>query len=197
MFALLLSALLMHPVHETVSEIEWNPQSGRLEVAVRLSVLDEQWIQQRHATNREPVNKWAIRYLQSRFRVDPSANVKLAESPANASSVAEVPPTNTAQARRHAVYHWIGREEEGSHVWWYFEIETAKKAKPAVVEQRMLFEREDKYANRVLILGKTESKVSKATVSRRAVTLTIDQPTARLDAPASKARNDAKKLQRQ
>ncbi len=34
----------MHPVHETVTEVQWNFKTHRMEVAVRLAAEDERWI---------------------------------------------------------------------------------------------------------------------------------------------------------
>lgn len=41
---LLLTTLLLHPVHETIAEIEWNAKTKRLEVALRLDSVDDDWI---------------------------------------------------------------------------------------------------------------------------------------------------------
>lgn len=41
---LFIAAFILHPVHETIAEIEWNNESQRLEVAVRLDAIDDQWI---------------------------------------------------------------------------------------------------------------------------------------------------------
>lgn len=40
----LLTFLVVHPVHETISEIEWNDDTKRLEVAMRVDAIDDQWI---------------------------------------------------------------------------------------------------------------------------------------------------------
>ena len=40
----LFTTLLVHPVHETIAEIEWNDETKRLEVALRLDAIDDQWI---------------------------------------------------------------------------------------------------------------------------------------------------------
>lgn len=146
-----LLTLLMHPVHETVAELEWNAESKRLEVALRLSLLDEQWIRQQHP-KMENVGQAAIEYLQKRFQVDPITSKRTAEE----------------KAPR---YHWVGREEQGSHVWWYFEIEPSGGQAPKVISSRMLLERDDRYRHRVIVLGRNH---------QRATTLTPSKPTAKL-----------------
>ena len=55
---------------------------------------------------------------------------------------------------------------------WYFEIEPENRKMPVWIQQRMLFEREEGFTNRILILGQ---------VPRRSLTLTIGRPKARLD----------------
>ena len=150
MVQLLIYAALLHPVHETVSEIEWNEKSHRLEVALRLDVLDEQWLRRQLGTNAK-VDDWAIRYLQKTFRVAP------------------LPEKGQPDPTR---YHWIGRDAEGSHAWWYFEIEPLDRSRPKSIQQRMLFEKEDNFVNRILVLGQ---------VPRRSLVLTIGRPRADLD----------------
>lgn len=44
---LILTAFLLHPVHETIAEVEWNAETKRLEVALRLDVVDAEWIRRR------------------------------------------------------------------------------------------------------------------------------------------------------
>ena len=150
----------MHPVHETVSEIEWNERTRRLEVAVRMSVLDEQWIEKNYATD-DKLSVWAIAYLKSNFRIDPSERKERQD----------LKKKELAQT-----YNWIGRGEEGSHVWWYFEIEPKSGKRPKILEQRMMFERNDNFANRILVLDR---------VPRVAATLTIQQPILSLEKVAN------------
>lgn len=176
----------MHPVHETVSEIQWNPATGRVEVALRMSVLDEEWILRNHGDKQQDVKVWGIHYLTQTFRVGSKA-----ESVAGkAAAKKDVKPDR---------YHWVGRKDEGAHVWWFFEIEPTAKQKPATVSQRMFFSRHDGYANRVLILGDPPAAIDDAlddaapakdaTVPRRSVTLTIQRPTTNLDVIADDERS--------
>ncbi len=151
MLGFFLAALLMHPVHETVAEIEWNPETGRLEVALRLDALDEQWLRKRVPQDRQSEGQWELAYLKSRCRIaaPPEEN--------------GVDPTT---------YRWIGRDEERGHVWWYFEIEPGDKQPPTWIEQRVLFEKEQNQANRVVVLGG---------VPKRTLVLTMQRPKAFLN----------------
>ncbi len=158
-----LAVMLLHPIHETVAEIEWNPKTARLEVALRMSVLDEQWIERKYESDKPAV--WAVDYLRRHVRVGPDTRIaKPADQPT-------------------AKYHWVGREQRGSHVWWFFEIEPQDSTPPTVIEQRMLFDRDESYANRVVVLGQDV---------RQAVTLTLRKPLAKIDLDAgSKSVPDA------
>lgn len=154
MSAILLFAALIHPVHETVAEVEWNPKTERLEVALRLDALDEQWLRKRADGDAEDVAAWALPYLRDRFRISER-------------------PKKNEQDR--TAYRWIGRQAEGSHVWWFFEIGPEDKQRPSWIDVRLLLERERNYTNRILILDQAP---------RRSLTLTIEKPKANLNQPA-------------
>ena len=148
MFGFLLIGALLHPVHETVAEIEWNARSGCLEVAIRLDVLDEQWLRrlavranderaktakdERAAKAKDQAERWELAYLRNRFRIS------------------EMPGKNKPDD---VTYRWIGRDQQRGHVWWYFEIEPGDKMPPAWLEHRVLFEKESDQSNRVVLLG--------------------------------------------
>ena len=151
MLGFLLVAVMMHPVHETVAEIEWNPETHRLEVALRLDALDEQWLRRRATKSQPTEDHWELNYVKSRFRT------------------AEPPAENDIDS---IAYRWLGRDEERGHVWWYFEIEPFDKQPPAWIEHRVLFEKEENQANRVVLLGG---------VPKRTLILTMQRPKAFLN----------------
>jgi len=145
MLTLLMTAVLLHPVHETQSEVEWNPETARLEIAVRLDILDEQWLAKRLAgtekvgvADRDPATKdrvlpaWSHDYLRRRCRLTPASKKGQPDS---------------------ATYHWIGRKPDGSHVWWFFEIEPRDGRQPEWIEITLLREHPESYTHRVLVLG--------------------------------------------
>jgi hypothetical protein len=141
----LFCALLLHPSHKTISEVDWNAETRRVEVAIRLDALDEQWLRQRLA-GQSKTFQWAVAYLQSKYRI------------------AETPKPDQKDS---CVYHWIGREEDGSHVWWYFEIEPRNGQPPDWIDVRVLFEREKNYTHQIVRLGLTP---------RHSITLSIQRP---------------------
>ncbi len=138
MFSLLI-ALLVHPVHETFAELDWNDESKRTEVALRLDILDEQSLTKQFGQGRDR-KVWAPIYLARHFRVGSKAEIE--------------GDAKKAAAR----YHWVGREQEGAHVWWFFEIETRDGRQPTWVEQRMMLDRQENYVNRVLVLDQTPKR---------------------------------------
>ena len=131
MYFSLLCLLLVHPVHETVAEIEWNPKSHRVEVALRLDILDEQWLAQQETQIKAGKN-WRLKYVEQKFRVTKAGD-------------GNQPLTSS--------YHWVGRQQKGPHVWWFFEIEPRSGRCPKILEHRILFEKESNQANRVILLG--------------------------------------------
>lgn len=132
MFFPLLVSLLLHPFHETVAEVEWNRETARLEVALRMDLIDEQWLRRAVRQGIPSDDNWEVIYLRSRFRVS------------------EPPEPGQPDTTK---YKWIGRDEERGHVWWYFEIEPPDHMRPRWLENRMLFEKEKDQINRVVVLG--------------------------------------------
>jgi hypothetical protein len=155
----LIVAAVLHPVHETVAEMEWNPESRRCEVALRMHALDEQWLM-RDAKQASVQSKLAIEYLAATFQV------------ANEDDFAD---QDLVDAKQLARYHWVGRHQEGAHVWWYFEIEPLEKKRPQWIRQRMFFERDQGYTNRIVVLDPQP---------RFAISLTAGRPTAKLEPQA-------------
>lgn len=168
MIALLLTAAMLHPVHETVSEVEWNEKSSRLEVALRLDALDEQWLRKRAGALGND-SEWAIEYLRRSFRITPRMTPDDAQDKAAKTEDPIAGVAGTAKPVATAIYHWIGREEKGPYVWWYFEIEPVDHQRPRWIDVRLLWERNENYVNRILVLGHK---------ARRAVALTIQRPKA-------------------
>ena len=122
----LLATFLLHPVEETFAEMQLNPRSGRIEVSLRLSQLDEQtWVRAvGAASDREK------KVLIKNFRF--GSQEELNRWP-------EDSETRTWLRKR---YRWIGRQDEGAHVWWYFEYEPAEGVVPSHVRCRF-FDRND------------------------------------------------------
>lgn len=167
---------MLHPVHETVAEVEWNDETRRMEVALRLDVLDEQWIRRHHAEPDEDEGDaaWRLRYLRDRFRfLDPWAESRGNDLAVVAEGSSQPVARNTDRQRPLMRYRWVGREQQAGHVWWFFEVQPESGRRPMGIEQRMLFDRDDRYTHRVLLLG-TEPPVTRV--------VTPDRPQSRLNA---------------
>src|SRR6056297_3111921 len=152
MLACVFLLVMLHPVHETAAEVQWNSESKRLEVALRLDMQDEQWIrrQMTKSGDSEKTSSWALKYLSQRFRI------------------ARLPQQNHPDSTR---YHWIGRSEEGAHRWWYFEIQPLDGQVPQWIDQRVLLDRESNYTHRVLILNHTPPRAVNVTSGHSRVRL--------------------------
>ena len=119
---LMMSLMLLHPSQETFVELQWNETTKRVEIAMRLSILDEQSLAGEHLKAAEPVFEGIVNRL--RF-----------------GSSEELDSVATDREKRKAMrsrYHWIGRQAEGAHVWCYLEYapperESGKAIKPTHV----------------------------------------------------------------
>ncbi len=157
MLPTLLMIVLMHPVHETVTEVQWNPESRRYEVSMRLHILDQDWIEKR--ANKEPlIENWAVDYLSKKFVI---------RSESEPSEIAGIESSSVKKATATQKLIWVGSREEGSHVWWFFEVEPSSAKLPHRLEQRLFFERNEGFSHRVLWIGE---------LSKTAFTLTIERP---------------------
>ncbi|SMP74408.1 hypothetical protein SAMN06265222_117124 [Neorhodopirellula lusitana] len=112
----LLSSMMLHPAAESLAEIQWNAQTQRIEVALRLRAADEQhFIRSVSARDVESLmedgdafEKLAISILKRRIGFGNLPDMKKAKQSAPVA----------------AQYHWVGRRTEGGHVWWFFEFES-------------------------------------------------------------------------
>ena len=162
MLAIVFSAIFLHPVHETFCEVEWNDKTKRMEVALRIDPLDEQWLAQQIERRDLESSNWRLDYLEETFRFGRGKT--------------------TDKINAKSVYRWVGREDERTNVWWYFEIAPVDGKRPEWIQQRMLFEREPDHANRVLVLGQKP---------HRSLTLTLRRSKANLEATINESKTDA------
>lgn len=153
---LLLIAMMLHPVHETVSEIEWNEETKRLEVALRLDGLDAQWIErQRSAKPGFTPESAAVAYLQQRYRIAESEKQRHADHNPTGAAGAKA---NESGQQDPSIYHWVGSRRNGAHVWWYFEIEPRDGRHPTWIDVSLLFDSDPGYTHRVLLVGESPKR---------------------------------------
>jgi hypothetical protein len=135
------SALLLHPFHVSQAEAEWNAESARLEVALRLHPQDAQAILDRQSKTpidlaTAPEDQLAERfaaYLSDRFCL-----------------VREV---GTDEALERGSWAWVGIEREATHVWLYFELGRPEGAPDSAIrlENRLLMDIQGDQTNVVLL----------------------------------------------
>ena len=112
-----------HPYNETHAEVEYNPESGCLEVALRLDPLALEEALRRSAgqpvdlDHTTGVTALITEYLRERFQV--------------------------REEGRLAPLHWIGKELEANEAWAYFELELESGPAGTRWENHVLFELDD------------------------------------------------------
>lgn len=122
---LVLSGMLLHPTQETLCELQWNQETKRIEIAFRLSLADEE------------------RLIKEAEVALSKSGQHGAEKPADQQSAEPLKPQQLAFGRHMtfgnddaclpapafanaAKYRWVGRREEGIHVWWFAEHTVSK-----------------------------------------------------------------------
>jgi hypothetical protein len=135
--------MLLHPTQETLCELQWNPETERIEIAFRLALGDEErLLKEAEAT---------LKKLRASRSGSESKTGDDASSVAGGESVSKLNPHQLAFGRHMtfanddacvpgstvtnaANYRWVGRREEGIHVWWFAEYKVTStegaKAKP-------------------------------------------------------------------
>lgn len=155
-------AFLYHPVHETLWEVQWNRTAGTVEVALRLNALDEQWIQKTH--NAKQRKDWRADFLAGQIYFDPIKR-EVTDAKSDRGDYVGLP------------IKWVGRKEEGAHVWWFFEVNAKDGKPPSQVRTRLLFDHERDYQHWLIVLGDRDSPTKR----RPAVVLTRQRPQLKLD----------------
>lgn len=107
------TATTAHPFHASTTEIEWNADSQRFEVAMRLRIAD--------------LEDAISAKIKTRFRVesDPKRQVRLQAYLQETFSISFV-------EHRQCTLHWVGYELELHDVWVYFEAESVPSADSAM-----------------------------------------------------------------
>ena len=137
-----------HPSHTTVSEAEFNAETGRLEVALRLAPEDLEAVlslreSRKLVLEREPhkeLEKLCAAYLSETFRIEPKIEDGL---------------------------ELVGLELEAREVWLYFELPVSSPATEAVLVVEILMELHAQQLNTVYVRsGESRRAVTFSTVSR-------------------------------
>jgi hypothetical protein len=154
---LFITLVCMHPVHASLSEVQWNDEKKCLEVSLRLSPEDANWIlkssqaarevatqphaltadmpggnSERRDESNDPDSVPALAYLRHHYRIEP-------------------PPESGKDDP--TLYRWIGREDAAGHQWWHFEMVPSRPVPPQHWSVSMLLDRGPEYQHRVVVLG--------------------------------------------
>jgi hypothetical protein len=132
--ALLVAAL--HPFHSSVGEAQWNGESKRLEIALRLdprdldAALSEQE-ERRVVLERESdeaAQKLLIKYLKQHVWLEREGT------------------------EPRGGFHWVGREDQPRHVWVFFELAPPEGDGELRMGHRVLMEVEPTQTNTLILL---------------------------------------------
>ncbi len=159
-------SVMAHPFHISIAEMEWNPETQRLEVSLKMHAADleralagiagRQVNVEKHA-----ISEWVESYLDQHFYVVDRTAVQK-DSGGQKKVIAKV----------HSKSKMIGHEMEASWIWLYFEMqlvtpkgkqaETPALPKLAIVN-RVLLDLIDKQINTVSVRSQGERKALRMT----------------------------------
>ncbi|WP_417734450.1 DUF6702 family protein [Rosistilla oblonga] len=153
----LLLSMLMHPFHVSLAEGEWNPQSERFEIAIRLEPRDFQLALSKHAgkridletTDRDQLQAAIMAYVKAKFVAVDGQD-------------------------RPAQWHWVGMENETKYVWVYLELQPNAASRELRISHRMLHEVAPTQVNTLLLVGADEKQTLRFTKAQPTQTLRRD-----------------------
>lgn len=125
-----------HPFHVSVAEAEWNAETRRLEVALRLAPEDlEAALSQRSDTkvrleDSEQVDAMIVDYLNAHFSLR---------------------KTNEEEEPRPLALKWIGKEVSTKSAWLYFEIDAPDGVAGLELRNDLLVDHEETQINTVVL----------------------------------------------
>lgn len=136
------SAPSMHPFHVTVAEMEYNPRSKCLEIALRVwpedleKALSMQSGKKIDLDTHQKIDTLIFDYLKKKIQIQ-------------------------APDRKNCKLTWVGKELEIKQAWLYFEVETGKEPVDFFYSNRMFLELQDDQINLFnLNFGKRRASIS-------------------------------------
>ena len=111
-----------HPFHISIAELQFNPESGKIEASLKVHVVDLERELARLAKTRvrvesDELSKYATRFLDSYFYLIPLADAKKAKVESLLlSRGSDATPVNASTVE------FVGHELETSWAWLYFEL---------------------------------------------------------------------------
>jgi hypothetical protein len=182
MTTLFIAMMCLHPVHASLSEVQWNEEKKCIEVSLRLAPEDVDWIlKSSQAASGLANHKKDASTIKNNVGVD---GVSESEDPDVATAIAylqrhyRIEPPPQASQQDPTEYRWVGRENSGGHQWWHFEMVPGEPVPPRKWSVSMLLDRGPEYQHRVVLLGQDPPK--SMDFSRQQTRLSIEpwtQPT--------------------
>lgn len=142
-----------HPFHTTTAEMEWNAQTGRYEVSLKILLTDLEEALTRHAYQGRPagarisceqtpdIDARIVAYLKERFQLIPAAEAgsEIEDKPVESRTPARAAQAHSVQTAGHRL-RWIGKEVDKAWAWLYFELESPANGQPLALHNSVLFE---------------------------------------------------------
>ncbi len=135
-----------HPFHICVGEMEWNQESKKWEVSLRLHPSDLQAAVSRVAGKRieiDPAQKAPpelVQYLESHFylstkKFDPNESREKTPQLNVLPNSAKIAKDQPLDGKGNSKVNWVGMEAERGWLWIYFELIPDETAQPSVKEE--------------------------------------------------------------
>jgi hypothetical protein len=150
------SSLFAHPFHTSVAEVDWNRETGRWEISLRVHAGDmELALTKQHGRKinieSAEAEKLVQAYLATRFQFLSQAEAEKLKAAAG-SVIALKPEAETKEpAKANEQFHWLGQEFEGNWMWLYFELTPPESKEQTVLFSQLLTEINDDQINIVSV----------------------------------------------
>ncbi len=143
----------LHPFHTSVAELEYNVESKRIEVSVKLHSTDmdnalSAVLGKRVDIEKDQVDKELMKYLESHFYLLP-------ESAAKAEEITEKTPLSKV--------HFIGKESDKGWLWVYFEMELPETDETLALVNTVFLDRIKDQINTVSVRANAKRQSMKMT----------------------------------
>ncbi|QEG40349.1 DUF6702 family protein [Roseimaritima ulvae] len=139
MFLVLLFSCLVHPYHRSLAEVQWNTESQRYEVALRVDPRDlDNALSDQH---RRPVvlDRMDEADANAMLKAYVGKHLRLLRPQSDSNRADEDKRPDKA-----ATMHWVGFEadDRGKYLWLYFEWTPASGEAPQWIENRLFMKTE-------------------------------------------------------
>ena len=144
-----------HPFHVSFAEVDWNPDSGVLEVAIKMDPNDLERAVREHCKKRIDIDSSDAElriadYVRQNFTIRPAIS-KVVDKAIGKKQRSETRASDDLRrAHENPELRWVGREIDTSSAWLYFEIVT-KKSPDGMEIKNTLLANTERPSNTVLV----------------------------------------------